>query len=144
MKKTNELKGPLLLVEDDIIDQVLFKKAMSVLRITYELIVANNGEEALTILRSDVVPPFIIISDINMPRMNGLELAREILKDEKLRSKSIPFVFMSSSASPEEVKQAYDLCVQGYFEKSLDYNSLKNNLSMIIGYWERSHSKSNP
>lgn len=70
--------------------------------------------------------------------MNGMELRKEIFKDQKLRKKSIPFVFMSSDESAETIELAFEYAVQGYFKKANDFNSAVDLLSIIIKYWKTS------
>lgn len=128
--------GPIILVEDDPDDQHLFEDACKA------LVIFRNGEEALIYLQTTTADPFIIFCDVNMPRMDGLQLRFEINRDEYLRRKSIPFVFFSTTAGTREVEAAYDMCVQGFFEKSHSFQALKGQLLQILNYWrECKHPK---
>lgn len=129
-------EGPILLIEDDPEDQLLIKEALESLKIKRELIIKNNGQEGLEYLRTMTGQPFLILCDINMPRMNGLQLRDQIFADPNLRRKSIPFVFLSTATNREEVNQAYELTVQGFFKKNTDFKSFVSDLKCIINYWD--------
>ena len=99
--------------------------------------VAYDGEEALSILRGgDGTPPlaapYVIMLDLNMPRMNGLEFLAELRQDPHLR-RAIVFVFSTSEAT-EDIRKAYDLNVAGYVQKSESQHSLADFLVMISEY----------
>lgn len=138
MQKNNHKKGALLVVEDNKADQKLLKEAFLSLGISNDIIIANSGEEALKYLKEDDIVPILILCDVNMPGMNGLDLRKEIFKDGELRKKSIPFVFMSSDESEETIELAFEYAVQGYFKKANDFNSAVELLSLIIEYWKTS------
>jgi len=127
---------PLIIVEDDFDDQALLKELTEQLNPGIKILIFEQGEPVLDYLRKTSDQPFLIMCDVNMPRMNGLELRREIVRDEFLRKKSIPFIFVSTSARQAEVDTAYDLVVQGYFEKGTSYEDLKTKLKLIFDYWE--------
>jgi CheY-like chemotaxis protein len=127
--------GPIMLVEDSVAEQGLFKIALKELNFPNELIIFNNGEEALNYLKETEATPFIILSDINMPIMTGIELKMAVEKDPWLSLKAIPFVFISSSASPSDINAAFALKAQGYFNKPDNYVTLTIILKAIINYW---------
>jgi CheY-like chemotaxis protein len=128
-------KGTIVIIDDDEEDVEL------ILQIVDDYIGGNhsiafaNGRIALDYLYKTREQPFIIISDINMPVMNGLELYEHIYKDEYLRLKSIPFVFLTTSSNPFEIKKAYELTVQGYFKKPNKLEDLRRTVERIIDYW---------
>lgn len=127
--------GPVIIAEDDLDDQEILKEVFESLSISNELIFFDNGEDVLNYLRNTNAQPFIIISDINLHRMNGLELRRQINKDDLLRQKSIPFVFLTTSSDHKYIAEAYDMMVQGYFKKENNFNQIQNSIRMIIEYW---------
>ena len=129
--------GPILLIDDDIEDQLLIKEALESLKVERELVIKNNGQEGLEYLRSTPGQPFLILCDINMPRLNGLQLRDIVHEDPELRKKSIPFVFLSTAANREEVNKAFDLTVQGFFKKHSDFKSFVDDLRCIMSYWEK-------
>jgi CheY-like chemotaxis protein len=132
---TNHTENPWLLVEDDEVDQLLFTKAYKEAGIANPLIIKCNGEEALNFLRQSENYPFMIISDINMPRMNGLELLKEIKSDMHKKLKNIPFIIFSSSTSESEVERSYEFGVQGYFQKPIKQVEFVKIVSQIKNYW---------
>jgi len=117
---TNELMH-ILLVEDDEIDSEAIVRAFRKNKVAYPLVRAANGQEALHMLRGeqgyDPLPsPFIILSDLNMPQMNGHELLKTLRADNVLK-RSIVFV-LTTSQKDEDIIMAYDSQVAGYFLKS--------------------------
>lgn len=127
--------GPIILVEDDTDDQDIMHDVLRSLNVPNALVVFKNGKEAEAYLRTTTEQPFLILCDINMPVMNGLELRAIIENDPFLRGKSIPFVFLSTTGNPITVRKAYDLTVQGFFQKKNNLAELTANLKMIIAYW---------
>lgn len=128
-------RGPIVLVEDDIEDQLLVREALEMVGNEHEFKTFNNGEEALQYLMHTTDKPFIIICDINMPRMDGLTLRAMINSIDYLRKKSIPFIFFSTTASLDSIEKAYELTVQGFFVKPSSFQDLTQTLSMIVSYW---------
>jgi CheY-like chemotaxis protein len=127
--------GPIILVDDDVEDQLLIREALEMSGNTHELKIFSNGEQVFEYLMHTTDKPFIIVCDINMPRMDGLSLRERINQTEYLRKKSIPFVFFSTTASRESIEKAYELTVQGFFVKPSTFDDLTRTLSMIISYW---------
>lgn len=128
----------ILIAEDNPADQELLRIAFTDMGLQESIVIVNNGEEVLYYLRTFQTIPFIIISDINMPKKNGLELLKEIYLDINLRIKSIPFVFFTSSATKNEINGAYLLTAQGYFQKPMNFSSFADILKKIIDYWSTS------
>lgn len=81
------------------------------------------------------VSPFLILSDINMPKMSGLELREKIQADKGLRLKAIPFIFFTTTANKNFVSEAYYNSVQGFFQKPNTLADLERNIKLIIDYW---------
>jgi CheY-like chemotaxis protein len=129
---------PIIIIDDDLDDQFLMKKICEELKVCNTILFFDDGREALRYLRATAQKPFIIICDINMPAMNGLELRREINKDDDLKRKSIPFVFFSTATSPAQIREAYDLSVQGFFLKETTFDKVRQTLKMILEYWATS------
>ncbi len=129
----------ILLVEDDEIDIMNVQKAFVHNKILNPLLIAKNGVEALELLR-DQVPggvrqnPGIILLDINMPKMGGIEFLKNLRADEKLKSISV-FVMTTSSEEQDKIA-AYDLNVAGYILKPLSFESFVNVTSVLNKYWE--------
>ena len=72
-----------------------------------------------------------------MPMMNGVELREEIYKDDFLRKKSIPFVFLSTTDGRRIINKVYELEVQGFFQKEVSYQAVSNQIKLIIDYWAK-------
>ncbi|MBT1704508.1 response regulator [Chryseosolibacter indicus] len=127
-------EGPLVLVEDDADDQELILLTLKELGIQNDIKVFKNGEEALDFLYQTATDPFLILSDINMPKMDGITFKRKIDQCEILKKKCIPFVFISTSPSPF-IAQVCDLSIQGFFEKGNSLRQLNETLKIILTYW---------
>ena len=145
MEKRLFISDPILVVEDDPDDQYFIRTICDKLGITSELIFFDDGLKALNYLQTTQKKTFLILCDINMPVMNGLELRRRIQKDEQLKKRSIPFVFLSTAARPKEVEEAYDLTVQGFFLKASQLSEMERTLELILNYWVKcKHPNSTP
>ena len=143
--KTNNLRseyssmnrqGPIIFIEDDIDDQETFHEAFSELDYKNEIIFFSDGQAALDYLNEVEVEPFIIFSDINMPKLSGLALREKVFENESLRIKTIPYLFFSTSAEQQYVIEAYSKSAQGFFTKPANYNELKELMKTIITYWQ--------
>jgi CheY-like chemotaxis protein len=129
-------KGPIVIVEDDPDDQDIYSEALKTIGIPNELRFFNNAPGVLDYLNTTDEQPFIILSDVNMPAMTGLELKESIQKSDFLRSKGIPFVFISTNASAIAVRKAHELSVQGYFQKPDNMDAICSMLGTLFKYWE--------
>ena len=130
--------SPIYIVDDDKDDQDIVKDAVRELGLTNELKFFMTAEEILKELKSKKEVPFIIISDINLPRMDGFELRKKILREADITDKSIPFIFWSTTTSEAQIKKAYDLSAHGFFLKGRTYKELKDGLEEIVRYWSKS------
>ena len=129
--------GPIIIVEDDKEDQEVLAEVFAELKIENEIKFFKEGTSVLAYLRTTTDKPFIIITDINMPMMNGLELKAEIHKDDYLRKKSIPFIFLSTTDGSRIIDKVYQLEVQGFFQKEFSYEAVSNQIKLIIDYWSK-------
>ena len=128
-------QGVIIIIEDDIEDQELFREAITELGIMNPLIFFNEGVSGLEYLQKTPDQPFIIFCDINVPLMNGIQLREHIDADERLRKKSIPFIFYTTSLNRAEINKAYNLTVQGYFIKENSFSATKETIKLILDYW---------
>ena len=128
-------KGPIILIDDDDDDQFLLRRMLKELNVRNQIRFFSNGQLAFEYLLVTDEQPFIILCDMNMPVMDGLELRRHIDENEGLRKKAIPFIFLTTDASIEPVKEAYKTPIQGFFKKAADYEVAKEQLNWIVGYW---------
>ncbi|MDJ0926157.1 MAG: response regulator [Gammaproteobacteria bacterium] len=138
MDPTETRPVSILLVEDDRIDAKAFLRAMEQVRISNPVTVAKDGVEAWEILTGEgyeepFTRPNIIILDINMPRMTGIELLRKIRADEKLQD-SIVFVLTTSNDDQDKI-DAFNLNVAGYMLKSDMGNSFVRAVELVHKYW---------
>jgi len=126
-------------VDDDAEDRQLVEGVCRSLHYKNKIVHFDHGVPLLEFLRATTEKPFLILCDINMPVMDGLELRRKIDEDENLRRKSIPFVFFSTNAVQWQVAQAFELTVQGFFEKGSSLEQLAQRLRLILEYWTACH-----
>lgn len=129
----------ILLVEDDQVDIMAVQRAFKQRKIANPLEIANNGIEALEILRGSqsrdpLAPPYIIILDLNMPRMNGFEFLEELRNDPSI-DKSIVFV-LTTSKDDEDRSRAYEKHIAGYITKSDFDSSFLDAVTMLESYWK--------
>ncbi|ALM49309.1 histidine kinase [Flavobacterium psychrophilum] len=127
--------GPIIIIEDDVDDQDILAQVFIDLECKNEILFFGDGEDALKYLTDTEVEPFIIFSDINMPKLNGMELREKIHENENLRIKSIPYLFFSTVAEQQNVIDAYSKSVQGFFIKPNDYDEIKDTIKAIVEYW---------
>jgi len=130
-------RGPLVLVEDDADDQEMIVLALESLGLAKHTKIFHEPESALNFLYESDVKPFLIISDMNMPKMDGLKFKETIESCRILKDKRIPFVFLSTASSESCINRAYDLRVQGFFEKGKSFDDLKKSLNTILEYWNK-------
>ncbi|QDU10870.1 response regulator [Gimesia aquarii] len=128
----------ILLVEDDEVDAEAIDRAFKKARIANPIILAKDGIEAIEILRGSksqlkLENPFLILLDLNMPRMNGIEFLEEIRSDESL-NKSIVFV-LTTSEDDRDILTAYDKHVAGYMVKSRAGEDFLELINMLEHYW---------
>ncbi len=131
MKVTNK---PILLVEDDQVDFMTVKRALKEIHVTNPVVHVENGEEALKYLRDpDNVKPCIILLDLNMPVMNGIEFLQVDKHDAQL--KGIPVVVLTTSEEQQDKVNSFNLGVAGYMAKPVDYQKFVEIMRTIDAYW---------
>ena len=130
-------KKVILLVEDDAVDVMTVKRAFKHLEIKNPLEVAENGEVALEWLNANRDElPCLILLDLNMPRMNGIEFLKNVKQDPQL--KMIPVVVLTTSEDQQDRIESFKLSVAGYMVKSYSYPKFLNVISSINNYWDNS------
>ena len=130
------MKGskPILLVEDDLVDIMTVQRIFNDLHITNSLEITEDGEKALAFLKDPgKEKPCIILLDLNMPRMNGIEFLRIAKQDEEL--KRIPVVVLTTSTEEQDKLDSFNLGVAGYMLKPPDYKQFVEVLRTIDCYW---------
>lgn len=131
--------GPVVYVNDDEDDQFLFREVVTQLGYKNQIHSFLNGEDLLDYLCTTTDQPLLILCDINMPRMSGLEVRACIDQSKYLRQKSIPFLFFTVEAIPAVVKQAYERTIQGFHTKEALIDDYKQQIQLIISYWQTCH-----
>ena len=129
--------GPIIIIEDDLDDQEVLHLVFKELDCKNEIVFFADGEQALEYLSGTTIEPFIIFSDINMPKLSGMDLREKIHQNEDLRLMSIPYLFFSTSAEQRHVVDAYSKSVQGFFIKPTDYGKIKETIATILDYWTK-------
>ena len=127
-----------LLIEDHLADIALTRKALNRLSTSVILDVVLDGMEAMRYLRKqgrfkDVVRPDIILLDLNMPRMDGREVLKAIRAEESL--KWIPVVVLTTSSSPSDIRDAYELGANSYIAKPVGYEDFQKVIEVLETYW---------
>ena len=123
----------ILLIEDDAIEVMKFNRVLSTLKMNHKIIEANNGEEALTILKEKEIIPDIIILDLNMPRINGIEFLQILKSDDYL--KYIPSIILTTSNNHKDVMECYKIGIAGYVLKPLKYDDYVERIRKMLEYW---------
>jgi CheY-like chemotaxis protein len=128
--------GPVVIIEDDEDDQQMLSEIFKNLAYDNEVIFFADGNKALVYLNQTDVTPFLILSDINMPRIDGMALRAMVKQNEKLNVKCIPYLFFTTAADKKFVMDAYSMSVQGFFKKPSSYEKLENTVRIIMEYWK--------
>jgi len=128
--------GPIIIIEDDVDDQDILAEIFKELNYKNKLIFFGDSVKALEYLTDTDNEPFLVLSDINMPKLNGMELREKIHNNEELRLKSIPYLFFTTSAEQDHVIDAYSRSIQGFFIKPTSYDKLKKIIVTIVEYWQ--------
>ena len=135
--------GPVIVIEDDVDDKEIMEEVFFKLGYTNKLLFFINGQEALDFLNETEIVPFLILSDINMPKLDGFALRDKIKMDAKLQLKCIPYLFFTTASSQKAIIDAYSLSVQGFFIKQSSVKELEKTISVIMEYWKRCSSPNN-
>ncbi len=128
--------GPIIVIEDDSDDQQLLDETFKILNYPYEVIFFTDGYKALDYIVKTDIKPFLILSDINMPTIDGFELRRMIHNNTELSVRCIPYLFCTSGANKKGVSDAYAMSAQGFFIKPNSMAELQNTVRKIIEYWQ--------
>ncbi len=129
----------ILLVEDEPVDAMTVQRAIRLRELSVDLEVVESAEEAIETLRAGrdaVTTPDLILADLRLPRLSGLDLMENVKSDDSLRC--IPFVMLSTSSQDDEVARAYDLGGAGYFVKPVAFEEYADTVETIVKFWARS------
>lgn len=123
----------ILFIEDDTVETMKLQRTVSKLQLKHKIVEAKNGEDALGVLRSNTELPDIILLDLNMPRMSGIEFLRILKDDDKL--KYLPTVVLTTSGNRTDLLKCYRIGIAGYIVKPLKYEDYESKLQKVLEYW---------
>ena len=129
--------GPIIIIEDDTDDQELLMEVFQTLNYTNKLIFFSDGAAALDFLNKSDTLPFLILSDINLPKLDGFALRDKLKTDAALALKCIPYLFFSTALNQQNVIDAYSSSAQGFFVKPNSMVELEKTIQVIMQYWMR-------
>ena len=122
----------ILMIEDDAIEVMKMKRTISRLEQDHELIEADNGEAALDILSQTIIPDIILL-DLNMPKMSGIDFLKRMKSDNRL--KYIPTIILTTSSNERDLQACYELGIAGYVLKPLKYDDYVLKIRRLLDYW---------
>lgn len=125
----------ILLVDDDKIERLKFKKVCQEVNFESNVFEAKDGETALRLLDDCKTSFDLIISDLNMPRMDGFEFLSTLKKNSEF--KNIPIVIMSTSQNKIDLDRCYEYGISGYFTKPLKYSDYSDSVISLLHYWDK-------
>lgn len=123
----------ILFIEDDAIEVMKFNRVVSALGLTHQIIESNNGEAAIAFLKSKENLPNIILLDLNMPKLNGIEFLTILKNDPVL--KYIPTIILTTSNNFKDIKECYKIGIAGYILKPLKYEDYVFKIEKLLDYW---------
>jgi CheY-like chemotaxis protein len=129
-------EGPIIVIEDDLEDQFLIGETLKNLAYSNRVVFFEDGYRALTYLKETEEKPLLIISDSNMPKINGKEVRDYILNSEDVRIKCIPYLYFTTATSQKMIIDAYCTSVQGFFQKPASFQDFELTLKTIMDYWK--------
>ncbi|MGJ8659713.1 response regulator [Cellulophaga fucicola] len=124
----------ILFIEDDMIETMKLKRTVSKLQLKHKITEAKNGEEALDILKSGNTLPDIILLDLNMPRMSGIEFLSILKADDTLRY--LPTIILTTSENRADLLECYRIGIAGYVIKPLKYEDYETKMQSVLNYWD--------
>ena len=132
------LYGEIIVVEDDFDDREFLQDIFTSLNYPNKVVFFADSTLVLAYLQDIKVKPFMILSDINMPKLDGFQLRDSISRDKAVNEKCMPYIFLSTSFANPTVRRAYKSSIQGYFRKGNDFTKYKQTISKIMDYWRDS------
>ncbi|MFY9243054.1 MAG: response regulator [Polaribacter sp.] len=122
-----------LLIEDNLIEIMKMKRTISLLELKHSIVEAKNGEEALHFLEDKSQLPDLILLDLNMPKINGIEFLSILKNSDDL--KHIPTVILTTSDNQKDLQECYKIGVSGYVLKPLKYEDYVKKIEKVLAYW---------
>ena len=129
----------ILLIEDNLIEIMKMKRTISFLKLDHTIQEAKNGEEALEILKDKSKLPDIILLDLNMPKISGIEFLSILKNTEDL--KHIPTIILTTSDNQKDLFECYKIGVSGYILKPLKYDDYVKKIEAVLAYWTANELK---
>lgn len=123
----------IMLIEDDMIEVMKLNRAISSLKLNHTIEQADNGEEALKLLDQKNNFPDIILLDLNMPKINGIEFLKILKADNRLRY--IPTIVLTTSNNQRDLLECYKIGIAGYVLKPLKYEEYVSKIEKLLSYW---------
>jgi len=139
--------GDIIIIEDDADDREIlmeaFEQVLAENNYSNRLVMLEDSATVIDYLKESGTEPFMLMSDINMPKVDGFTLRNRIFSDPELKDRCIPYIFLTTSGTNESyIQQAYQMSVQGYFCKPVKFEDYKILISEIISYWKLSKTPS--
>ncbi|WP_439129515.1 response regulator [Polaribacter sp.] len=129
----------ILFIEDNLIEIMKMKRTISFLKLDHKLQEAKNGEEALEILKDKSKLPDIILLDLNMPKISGIEFLSIIKENKVLRN--IPVIILTTSDNQKDLIECFKIGVSGYILKPLKYDDYVAKIEKVLNYWSANELK---
>ncbi|WP_431156721.1 response regulator [Winogradskyella poriferorum] len=123
----------ILLIEDDLIEVMKLSRATSSLQLNHNIVKASNGEEALKLLEDKTYLPNIILLDLNMPKISGIEFLKILKSHDQLRH--IPTIVLTTSSNQHDLLECYKMGIAGYVLKPLKYEDYVSKIEKLLSYW---------
>ena len=135
--------GPIIIMEDDKDDREVLQEVFTNLKCPNQILFFTDGQSALDFLNKTDVIPFLILSDVNMPKLDGFALRDKIRQDAELQVRCIPYLFFTTAVNQHAVIEAYSMSVQGFFVKPSKMAELERTIRAILDYWALCASPNN-
>ena len=123
----------ILLIEDDMIEIMKFKRTLDKLNLKHKTVEANNGEHAMKLLSEKDNLPDIILLDLNMPKISGIEFLSVLKANENL--KYIPTIILTTSNNKRDLLECFKIGISGYILKPLKYEEYVKKIEKTLSYW---------
>ena len=136
--------GEIVLIEDDADDQMMFEETIASMGIQNKVVKFFEAAAAFEYLQRPDVHPFIIVCDINLPGINGVELRNKVFADGGLKANKVPFIFFTTAADRVTLRRTDLEVPQGLFVKPNSYSELQSILRLIVEYWTQCYAPERP
>ncbi len=138
-----KINGDIIVIEDDADDREIlaeaFEQVIAENKYTNRVVMLDDSEKVIDYLKETGTEPFIMMSDINMPKVDGFTLRNRIIDDPYLKDRCVPYIFLTTSGNNKTyIQQAYQTSAQGYFCKPVKFEDYKILISEILSYWKLS------